>query len=198
MENGIVTYKDLAEIISYIITSFSLIGLWIAYVLSKKQIHFTAMDKCINNYRNWMKFSDSPLDEIALEYIELVNEEFFYLENNYLPIEVCEEWIDGMIGFLPFYTNDNEFIKSNLLEGLENEEWTNNILYEYPRVFKAIKLKKEIDFEKIKLGIIDKDNREIRKREREKLIYQIMTNLNISLSMRLRLKIRFLLNKLRF
>ena len=191
MQSGISSVKDLAEIISYIVTSFSLIGLWFAYAFSRKQIHFTTMEKCINDYRDWLKVSNSPGDEIALEYIDLVNEEFFYLENSYLPLEVSIEWIDGMIGFLPFYSKNNEFIKSTVLDAMKEEDWTNNLLYEYPRVLKAIQIKKDIDFEKVKLGIIDKESRNLRKREREKLIYEIMTNLNISILTRLRLKLKF-------
>ena len=43
--------QDLLEIVSYLVTSVSLIGLWYAYIFSKKQIHFTAMDKCIKEFR---------------------------------------------------------------------------------------------------------------------------------------------------
>ncbi len=192
MRDFITQYKDYAEFFSYFITSLSLIGIWIAYAFSKKQMHFSTMEKCIRDYRDWIKVTEISADENATEYIDMVNEEFFYLENNYLPLEVGIEWVDGMIDFLPFYTKKNEFIKSRNLDAMEDEVWTNNLLYSYPRVFKAIKLKNKVEFEKVALGIVDKENREIRKKERNKLIYLVILNLNVSLCTKLKLKYRII------
>ena len=88
MQTGIENIKDLAELISYVIASVSLIGIWIAYAHSKKQIHFSAMDKFVKDFRDFQISGSDLEDERALEYIELVNEEFFYMENGYLPIEL--------------------------------------------------------------------------------------------------------------
>ena len=84
--------------------------------LLKKQIHFSAMDKFIKDFRNFQTGGSSMQDERALQYIELVNEELFYMERGYLPIEVSIEWIDGMIDYLPFYDYKKRFLsKSNLI-----------------------------------------------------------------------------------
>ena len=58
----------------------------------------------------------------------------------------------------------------------------------YPRVFKAIQLDKKIDFEKIYLGTVEKKNRLIREKERNKLIYLIITNLKIGFRKKILLK----------
>lgn len=179
MEIGIENFKDLAELVSYVIASISLIGIWISYAHSKKQIHFSAMDKFVKDFRDFQIAGSNIEDERALEYVELVNEELFYMENGYLPIEVCIEWIDGMIDYLPFYDSDNTFISKSNLSVLKDESYANNLLYMYPRVFKAIKLDKKIDFEKIYLGTIKKENRRVRKKERNKLIHLIITNLKV-------------------
>ncbi|MFC4635792.1 hypothetical protein ACFO3O_17915 [Dokdonia ponticola] len=188
MEIGINTYKDLIELIALIVTSLSLIGLWISYAFSKKQMHFSTMDKCTKSYKDFLTLNSEIEDEIALEYIELVNEEFFYFENNYLPIEVMIEWIDGMIGFLPFYNKNGEFVKSRVLGYLKVEENANNLLYNYPRVRNAIQLTDKIDFDKVYLPVMDKKKRKKRKKERDKLIYNIITNLKIGIWSRILLK----------
>lgn len=51
MESGVKNFKDFAEIISYCVTAISLLGLWATYIFSKKQIHFTTMEKCVANFR---------------------------------------------------------------------------------------------------------------------------------------------------
>jgi hypothetical protein len=103
MEIDIEHTKDIAELIAYIVTIISLPGLILSITFSKKQIHFSAMEKCIRDFRDF-ETSITKLDEFvrAKQYIEIVNEEFFYLEEKYLPLVVSIEWIDGMIDYLPY------------------------------------------------------------------------------------------------
>ena len=82
MEFGINNLKDFAEIISYCVTTISLSGLWFAYITSKKQIHFTTMEKCVSNFKKITKLTGVPGDKSA-DYIEFVSEELFYFENGY-------------------------------------------------------------------------------------------------------------------
>ena len=116
MEFGVKSYKDLLEFISYIFTSLSLIGILVAYIFSKKQIHFTVMQKCISDFREISRQKGSFDKEILSQYFELVNEEFFYTENNYLPIKVAIEWVDGMIDYLPFFDKKRRISKRSKLE----------------------------------------------------------------------------------
>ena len=178
MEYGIENFKDLAEFISYCVTVIALLGLWATYHFSKKQIHFSVMEKCINNYRDMTKWTGLQCD-FSRDYIELVNEEFFYLENNYIPIEVGIEWIDGMIDYLPFFELNKKFIESKRLELLKDKGSAKKILHDYPRVIKALQLSSDIDFDKIHLSIENKKDRKERRKERDKLIYDIMSNLKI-------------------
>lgn len=178
MEIGISSWKDLIEFISYCVAIMSLVGFWYSYIFSKKQIHFPVMEKCISTYREMTKWKGFDTD-YSLEYVEFVNEELFYLENDYLPLQVGIEWIDGMLDYLPFFYEKN-FIESNRLRILKEKDKTEKILHDYPRVLKAIQLKKEIDFSKIHLVIDDKKDRKTRKKERDKLIYEIVNNLKIA------------------
>jgi hypothetical protein len=177
MNSGICTWKDLIEFISYCVAIISLVGFWYSYLFSKKQIHFPVMEKCISTFREMTKPTGMGND-YSLDYIEFVNEEFFYLENDYIPLQVGIEWIDGMINYLPFFY-EKQFIESNRLQILKEKDRTKKILHDYPRVRKAIQLKKDIDFSKIHLSIDDKKDRKTRRKERDKLIYEILNNLKI-------------------
>ncbi|MFT3796515.1 hypothetical protein [Flavobacterium sp.] len=180
MNFGINNYKDLIEFISYIITSFSLIGIWITYAWSKKQIHFSTMSKCINDFREFLKCYGEADETLAFEYIDLVNEELFYLEKNYLPVDVAIEWIDGMIDWLPFYNANGDFIQSQNLSFLKNEQYVTIVLNGYPRILKVIQLNKTIDFEKVRLASLTLENRKLQFEERNKLIFEIISNLKLS------------------
>ncbi len=181
MESGIHTGKDFAEFLSYIITSFSLIGLWITYALSRKQIHFSTMEKCTNDFRNIVLLKDEKTQEdLIWQYVDLVNEEFFYLEKGYLPIEVCIEWIDGMIDYLPFYNSDGNFEESGNLPLINDEHFIKVLMANYPRILRAIQLKEKIDFKAIHTSPISEEDRKIRFKERNKLIFLIISSLKIS------------------
>ena len=133
MEFGIENWKELAEFVSYLVTIVALLGLWATYRFSKKQLHFPAMEKCINTFREMTSWKGIPND-FSKDYIEFVNEEFFYIENDYIPLEVGIEWIDGMIDYLPFFAHNKKFIESQRLELLKDKSSTKKILHDYPRV----------------------------------------------------------------
>ena len=176
MNLGIVSVKDLIELLSYVVTIVSLIALYIAYKQSTKQIHFSVMTKCIQDYRNFLKSEELDESRHAMEYIELINEELFYLEKNYLPFEVAVEWIDGMIDYLPFYAN-GRFQASKNLSALNSEEKTRSILYDYPRIKKIIALNTEINLEIAFLDSFNEGLRLQRQAERKKIIVHILMTL---------------------
>ena len=187
MEFGINNFKDFVETISYGVTTVSLLGLWATYISSKKQIHFTTMEKCVSNFKEIIKCSGSQSDKSA-EYIEFVSEELFYFENGYLPLAVSIEWIDGMIDYLPFYDKNKVFIKSNRLDSLKNQDQTIRHLRDYPRIRKAIQMREEIDFEIAHVSIENENDREMRRQERDKIIYTVIMNLNIGWWKKFRLR----------
>ena len=107
MEWGIEDMKDLLEVGSFIATIIGGIAILAAvrsYSISRKQLNFTALESCIKRYRDQFLDLDrhAPKSQV-LRYIDLVNEELFYFEHNYLPVDVAEEWIDGMIEHLPIF-----------------------------------------------------------------------------------------------
>ncbi|MFP9117228.1 hypothetical protein ACLI08_05530 [Flavobacterium sp. RNTU_13] len=182
MDSGIKTWKELFEIVCGLVTIFSLLGIWYSYTFSKKQIHFSTINKCINDFRDLIRNIDLNTEKAGFQYIDLVNEEFFYLEKGYLPLEISIEWIDGMIDHLPFITVDGTFRGNNKIRYFETELSTNVLMYEYPRVYKTIKLTELIDFEKIYLIPVSDENLKMRRLERNKLILFMISNLDLSKS----------------
>ncbi|MBP6576507.1 MAG: hypothetical protein KA232_04740 [Chryseobacterium sp.] len=163
---------------SDIATIFALFGIVYAYFFSRKQIHFSTIEKCINDYRQlYHKYEDKYDNPKFLgQYLDLVNEELFYIEKGYLPKEVAEEWIDGMIDYLPFLYN-SELIPSKKFNEFHTSVNVKNRLYSYPRILHFIKVEKQIDFEKVFLPLSDDEVIELRSSERKKLIKLLKNNL---------------------
>lgn len=178
IEMGISNVKDFFELCAYIISSISFIAIWVTYSQSKKQIHFATIEKCIDDYRElYHKYPDKYENPKFLdEYLDLVNEELFYMEKDYLPKEVAEEWIDGMIDYLPFITSDG-FFASQKFHQLDNKGHTEIFLFSYPRIYNFISVKGYFDFEKIFLPLKSKDYVVARKEERNKLVNALQNNL---------------------
>jgi len=175
------TLNQLSTISSFladIATIIALLGIVYAYFFSRKQIHFSTIEKCINDYRQlYHKYEDQYDNPKFLgQYLDLVNEELFYIEKGYLPKEVSEEWIDGMIDYLPFF-NKSELVVSRKFNEFHISENVKSRLYSYPRILKFITVKEEVDFEKIFLPLSDEDLIEIRSSERKKLIKLLKRNL---------------------
>ncbi len=172
MENCISNFKDFFEFLSYL----AIIGASFTYVWSKKQVHFSTMKHCIKAFRNLDISTKDRKDKDVADYIDLVNEEFFYIENNYLHIEVAIEWIDGMIDYLPFIDNNQKVVDGGTFTIIKSEDASNtksieDLCKKYPRVLKTIKLNEPIDFTKIYAND---------KQERDKLIYLILSKLKLS------------------
>lgn len=177
MESGIKNWKDLVEMASFAFAGLSLVGIFISYLMSRKQIHFSAIEKCINDFRNLKGLKISAKYEVVCKYIDLVNEELFYLENDYLPLDIAIEWIDGMIDYLPFIYKGCICNPGKTFLIINSKEELGILLKNHPRVRKFIEIHREIDFNKIH----DKEYN-IRFVERSKLLIDIISNLKISSS----------------
>ena len=117
MDWGIDNIKDFLEVISFLATIVGGIAIVLAardYSVSRKQLHLSVLESCIIRFRE--DFSDltpdSPIEQIRA-YIDLVNEELFYFEHKYLPAEVAEEWLDGMINIIPIFDRKGKVINPN-------------------------------------------------------------------------------------
>ena len=157
---------------------FEIRKIFVDFYLKIKQGNVASIEKCINDYRQlYHKYEDKYDNPKFLgQYLDLVNEELFYIEKGYLPKEVAEEWIDGMIDYLPFLYN-SELIPSKKFNEFHTSVNVKNRLYSYPRILHFIKVEKQIDFEKVFLPLSDDEVIELRSSERKKLIKLLKNNL---------------------
>ena len=138
-----------------------------AYIISKKQLNLDAISRCIDYYRdNFVEGVNNKTTDIILlkKYLDFVNEELFYFENDYIINNVAYEWLDGMIDILPIFKN----------EIVLNEKYCNHNIKELlkpnPRVKKAFTVCSDYDFDML----YSEENMKDRKKMREKLFKEIL------------------------
>jgi hypothetical protein len=168
-----ITLATLASI-AEIITSLSIFIAVVTYYVNQKQLSYQVMTNCLARYQELMqKLSvDDDFINNYKKYIDLCNEEFFYFQYGYLPNPVINEWIEGMIYFLPL--NNNQNINFSHLEHINHDRYEilNNYLHDisdflndYPRI------KKALEFENIENLDINNLN------DRKKLVKKIRENI---------------------
>lgn len=76
------------------------------------------MISCIDRYQQLIgDLGDATIAPDSLrKYIDLCNEEFFYFRHGYLPNEVVNEWLDGMISLMPQISENSKIAASDLEE----------------------------------------------------------------------------------
>jgi len=151
----------------------------ISYKLNKKQFNFSVLVRCITHFsENFASISNTTADKDLKAYVDFVNEELFYFEKNYIPKDVALEWIDGMIDYMPIYSQG----KKKVLNPEQSIKKIDDlkILQSFQRVKKAFTVNEKYDFDKI-YGANDTDNGYLKRRkERERLAKEIYGNLNKS------------------
>ena len=128
----------LKEILGIFVGLAGVVALFYAahsYKTSKKQLNFAVIVSCTERFQKIMAKLKSKKEEERQEaikqYIDLCNEELFYFKHGYLPEEIVDEWLEGMIYYLPHFDGEKNLNKDEdcLIEIIEND-W----LHEYPRI----------------------------------------------------------------
>ncbi len=168
METGINNLKDLLEILVWLIGAFSLIYASYSYKTSQKQLNFAVIVSCTERFQKIMpqlKSKDEGEKQRAIKaYVDLCNEELFYFKHNYLPEEIVNEWIDGMIYYLPHFRNGKNINNSEYCL----EEIDAAMLEEYPQIKKVFEIDEDFEYENFTF----KDSQ-----QRTKLVQNIKSNL---------------------
>ena len=157
-----------------IIGFVSIIGVFISYIITKKQLNITTMSRCIDNYRKqFMDLKASDDVKIIRQYIDFVNEELFYFQDKFIPYEVAFEWVSGMIDFMPIiYEGENK--NCNVVS---QKITKNNLLEDYPRAITAFTIRKRYNYDLIHSN--QHQEREKRNLERKSLITEILVNIGL-------------------
>ena len=180
MESFIRDYKDLFELLSNAVTIIGVILLIIGvytYNLTKKQLNFAVLNRCIEAFQTKFYSIDENSDlDLLRKYVDFVNEEMFYFEQNYIPKDVALEWIDGMIDYMPICDIKKQLKNTQIpiaakIHGAE-------LLNSFQRVKKAFIVEnKNYKFDLIYSAYKDNKQFEARKKQREELAKEIYGNL---------------------
>lgn len=112
------TPEDFVEVLTLILLFSGVIALF----FHQKQIHFSTVKKCIDDYRkivrNQQSFNKSETDKkkikklfiLVKDHLGLVNEELFYMKKGYLPKNLSMDWLNNMLNFIPIYKTDTKRI----------------------------------------------------------------------------------------
>lgn len=168
METGINNLKDLIEIIVGIVGASSLAIAAYSYYLSKKQLNFAVIVSCTERFQKIMPQlkSENEVERLCAikAYVDLCNEELFYFKHDYLPKEIIEEWLDGMIYYLPhFRSGINVNNSEHYLKEIDSE-----MLEEYPQIKKAFEIDSDFEYENFDIKDLQ---------QRRKLVENIKSNL---------------------
>ncbi len=124
--------------ISSFVSAAALVFAAYTFKVNKSQLNFAVIVNCTERFQKIMpgiKSDDAAVKQRAIkQYIDLCNEELFYFKNGFLPQEVVDEWLDGMIYYLPHYVSEQSFRNKHEISELIAKE---NLSQEYPRVFSA-------------------------------------------------------------
>lgn len=80
----------------------------------------------------------------AKRYIDLCNEELFYFQMGYVPDLIMDEWIDGMLSYLPLYDEHHKVVYQDykLRDLLRQGD-----LKDYPRIAESFSVRRNPDLE---------------------------------------------------
>lgn len=169
--------KDILELILEGITAFAIVFASNQIRLQKKQLNIEVIDRCINEFREKFfgklcRFTENT--DLITGYLDLVNEELFYMQRGYLPKDVSIEWLDGIIDYIPIRdSKSGKVLNSNCCICLLKRDEC-KLLDPFPRTrhtFSIPDISKE-DFSKIY-----DDDIYVRMKQRKMLIEVILKNL---------------------
>lgn len=108
---------SLFEICSLTLSGFTVLTLFFAVrqiKINRQQLYLATITKCIQDFRTMGNIDKDTKDEGVLwKYIDLVSEEMFYFQHDYIPTNVSLEWIDGMLDYLPVSDQNGMVLNSD-------------------------------------------------------------------------------------
>ncbi len=139
---GIESIKEIIETVALVLGAAAIIWGIRTYRVTHNQFNFAVITSCIARFQAIFPLLRSPnaseRRKAIKQYIDLCNEELFYFKNNYVPDEVVDEWIEGMIYYLPWFDESERNLNGEALPEIISE----NLLAGYPRIQQAFKVDK--------------------------------------------------------
>lgn len=170
-------HMSLFELLSLILSATTVVALFLAVrqiKINRQQLYLSTITKCIQDFRSLSGFDKKTTDTKEIwKYVDLVSEELFYFQYDYIPENVSLEWIDGMIDYLPITTKSGEVLnREHCVDYLaKNGE---EFLIAFPRIRSSFEVKRDYNF-----GLVYSKEKELiprRVKERIRLAKEIFKN----------------------
>lgn len=134
------------SVIALLLSLMSLFATALALQLSRKQLSFSAITNCTARFQAVLpelRSSDVSIKIDAVRrYVDLCNEQAFYIKHKYVPDEIADEWLEGMIYYLPHFKNGENV---NTDESCLSEIIEHELLDDYPRLKNAFTVSRAFD-----------------------------------------------------
>lgn len=136
--------------VAEVIGSIALLVAALTFLVSKNQLNFGVITSCNDRFQRLVQLMESKDPEERRQgerqYVDLCNEQLFYFRNNYLPREVVNEWLDGMIEYLPQLDQERNPREDPNRTRMIDPVW----LKDYPRIEQAFSVDQFYDLENLK------------------------------------------------
>jgi hypothetical protein len=176
--NTSISLFELLSLAVSITTSFAVFLAVRQIKINRQQLYLATITKCIEHFRSFDKLNIDTTDEKVLwNYIDLVSEELFYFQYDYIPTDVSIEWIDGMIDYLPITDKSGSVLnRGNCIHYLADHG--EEFLISFPRIRTSFEISEQYDFTLIYSK--EKGNIKSRVVERNRLAKEILKNVRAS------------------
>jgi len=129
--------------IATVISSLAIIVAVTQLIINRKQLYRFTAARCIDKFRDLENLKTGK-EEDVLKYVDLVNEELFYMQHSYIPNVVSREWLDGMLDYLPVHNHRGEILNARYIIPLLAEN-SDVLIKNYTRIKYCMTLQDEYE-----------------------------------------------------
>jgi hypothetical protein len=157
MEVNAVSNELLAFVLGFIGTVVSAVSVIVTMENDKNRNRLAMTQRCIDKYNAILHGGRIDDEDKLYQFIELVDEELYYMQKRLIVKKLVDEWLSNLINFLPVFCCPDckcgtmEFrnpVNEKIL-GIRNKYFSNgsnyNILICHPRIMQAIAIKEKVE-----------------------------------------------------
>jgi len=147
--------KEVLVVVAGLFGTF--VSMMVTILNDKNRNRLAMTQRCIDKYNAIIRGGEIDDEDRLYQFIELVDEELYYMQKRLIVKKLIDEWLSNLINFLPVFCCPDgdcqmmEFrnpVNEKILE-IRNKYFSNgsnyNILISHPRIMQAIAIKEKIE-----------------------------------------------------